>query len=179
MNRRSDPQKGQIPFGRWLPLGIGTGVLLGLFTSLSPVVALIGVGLVAVMTALGVRRRDNPARSVLLAGTLLGAGATLLFGAINTVAACMNTDDFCGQANVWAARRICGRGDCRGRPRGGSSRDSASPIRQIGNRSARAGSWPRPWADCGPQRSFRGPADSRVGFRQPPPPAIRHQIGCQ
>ena len=36
-----------------------------------------------------------------LAGTLVGAGAILLYGAINTVAACINTDDFCGNANVW------------------------------------------------------------------------------
>ena len=36
-----------------------------------------------------------------MAGTLIGAGAVLAYGAINTVAACINTDDFCGNANVW------------------------------------------------------------------------------
>ena len=36
-----------------------------------------------------------------MAGVLVGAGAVLLLGTFNTVAACLDTDDFCGNANVW------------------------------------------------------------------------------
>jgi hypothetical protein len=81
-------------------LGFATGLLLGLVTSLSPVIAIVAILAVLVGTVLNVRRADA-SRSMQLAGTLVGAGAVLSYGAINTVAACINTADFCGNANVW------------------------------------------------------------------------------
>jgi hypothetical protein len=84
-----------------LPLGIATGLLVGLLTSLSPFLAIVAIVVVLVGTVMSVRQRADPSRTMQLAGTLVGAGAILLYGAINTVAACINTDDFCGNANVW------------------------------------------------------------------------------
>ena len=46
-------------------------------------------------------QRADASRTVLLAGTLVGAGALLLFGAINTFAACSGTIDSCRDANLW------------------------------------------------------------------------------
>jgi hypothetical protein len=87
--------------GPRLVLGFATGLLLGLLTSLSPLIAIVAILAVLVGTLVGVGQRQDSSRTLLMAGTLVGAGAVLLFGAINTVAACRETDDFCGNANVW------------------------------------------------------------------------------
>jgi hypothetical protein len=81
-------------------LGVATGLLLGLLASLSPFIAIVAIVAVLVATVLSVGQRADPSRTMQLAGTLVGAGAWLFYGAINTVAACINTDDFCGNANV-------------------------------------------------------------------------------
>jgi hypothetical protein len=61
------------------------------------------VAMVAVLVAVvfGVLRRSDSSRIIQLAGTLIGVGALLVYGVINTVTACFDTDDFCGNANVW------------------------------------------------------------------------------
>jgi hypothetical protein len=76
-------------------------LVLGLLTSLSPFIAIAAILALVVWTLINVGRRRETSRTMLLAGTLLGAGAVLLFGALNTVAACVDTSDFCGNANVW------------------------------------------------------------------------------
>lgn len=95
------PQRTRSSLAPRLLLGVATGLLLGLLTSLSPVTAIVAILAVLVCTAMSVRRRADPSRIMPWAGTLIGAGALLLFGAVNTVAACINSDDFCGNANVW------------------------------------------------------------------------------
>ncbi len=88
--------------GPRLALGVATGLLLGLLTSLSPVIAIVAILALLVWMLIGVGRRREPSRTILIAGTLLGAGTVLLYGVINTVDACVATDDF-------AATRTCGR----------------------------------------------------------------------
>ncbi len=84
-----------------LAVGIATGVLVGLLMSLSPVLTLVIVGVLAVATGAAIRGPGNLPRATFLAGTVLGAGGVLLYGAVNTIQACAKTGDFCGQANVW------------------------------------------------------------------------------
>ena len=81
-----------------LGVGIGAGVLLGLLTSLIPIVAIIGIGALVIATWIGlaVRRR----RMGLLAGATLGSGLFLLWGAYTTIQSCSQTSNFCGDANV-------------------------------------------------------------------------------
>jgi uncharacterized membrane protein len=82
-------------------LGIATGLLIGLLASLSPVLVVVAVVAVLISAAIGVVQHIDTRRSMLLAGALVGAGAIFLYGVINTIAACIVTDDFCGNANVW------------------------------------------------------------------------------
>jgi hypothetical protein len=56
---------------------------------------------VLVAAVIGVLRHADSSRLIEFAGTLLGVGAFLVYGVINTVTACFDTDDFCGNANVW------------------------------------------------------------------------------
>jgi hypothetical protein len=97
----SDDRTPETPVGPSFLLGVGTGVLLGLFTSLSPVVAIAAIGLILVITAIGFRSGAKASRSMFLGGTLVGSGVILGLGAANTIGACVNTDDFCGNANIW------------------------------------------------------------------------------
>jgi hypothetical protein len=82
-------------------LGVATGLLAGLLISLSPVLAVVGVVAALILAFVGIARRADPPRSMFVAGLLVGAGGLLLVGAINTIASCSTTDDFCGNANVW------------------------------------------------------------------------------
>jgi hypothetical protein len=76
-------------------------LLLGLLTSVSPVIAVVAIVAVLVAAVIGVLRRADSSRLIQSAGTLVGVGALLFYGVINTVTACFDTDDFCGSANVW------------------------------------------------------------------------------
>lgn len=82
-------------------LGCATGLLLGLLTSLSPVISFAALGAVLVFTVISLSRRADAPRTILMGGTLVGGGAFLLYGFVSTVAACVNTDTFCGNANPW------------------------------------------------------------------------------
>ena len=82
-------------------LGVATGLLVGLLTSLSPVIAVVAILMVLVAVVIGVLRRVDSSRIIQLAGTLIGVGALLVYGVVNTMTACFETDDFCGNANVW------------------------------------------------------------------------------
>jgi hypothetical protein len=59
--------------------------------------------MVAVLVAavIEILRRADSSRLIQLAGTLVGVGAILVYGVVNTVTACLDTDDFCGNANIW------------------------------------------------------------------------------
>jgi hypothetical protein len=76
-------------------------LLLGLLTSLSPVIAVVVILAALVAAVIGVLRRADSSRLIQSAGTLVGVGVLLLYGVVNTVTACFETDDFCGNANVW------------------------------------------------------------------------------
>jgi hypothetical protein len=65
------------------------------------VIAVVAILAVLVGTVVGIVRRADWSRIVQSAGTLIGVGVFLVYGVINTVTACFDTDDFCGNANVW------------------------------------------------------------------------------
>ena len=78
-----------------------SGLVLGLLAALSPVIAIVVIGILIPSAVLGARAGADPARSLALAAALVGSGAVLLFFAATTVAACIDTEDFCGNANPW------------------------------------------------------------------------------
>ncbi len=82
-------------------LGVAAGSLLGLLTSLSPVIAVVAMLAALAAAVIGVVRHADSSRIIQLAGTLIGVGAFLVYGVVNTISACFDTDDFCGNANVW------------------------------------------------------------------------------
>jgi hypothetical protein len=96
-----EPHRTRQELASRLLLGVATGLLLGLLTSLSPVIAVVAMLGVLVAAVIGILRRADPSRIIQLAGTLIGIGALLVYGVVNTVTACFVTDDFCGNANVW------------------------------------------------------------------------------
>lgn len=87
-----------ITFGKGFVGGVGAGILT---VALPPIgVLMLGAGVVA-----GVRLAlTDPGKRAyvldLVAGFLLGLGALLLYGSWNVFAACRETTDFCGNANV-------------------------------------------------------------------------------
>ena len=77
------------------------GLLLGLIcVALMPIaLALVPLALLASAGALREVPLNRPL-SAGIAGVLLGVGAVLMFGALNTFAACVGTEDFCGNTNI-------------------------------------------------------------------------------
>jgi hypothetical protein len=63
-----------------------------------PILAIVGVGLAMVATWVGFFTR--PTRFPALAGATLGAGVVLLWGLVMTVQSCLQTSNFCGDANL-------------------------------------------------------------------------------
>ena len=96
-----EPHRTRAELAPRLLLGVATGLLLGLLASLSPVIAVVAILAVLVGAVMGILRRADPSRIIQLAGTLIGIGTLLVFGVVNSVTACLDTDDFCGNANVW------------------------------------------------------------------------------
>ena len=89
------------PGGFGFVVGLVVGLLLALVSLvLLPItLALVPLGLLASAMAL----REVPLNRPVSAGSaafLLGVGAVLMFGALNTVGACAGTEDFCGNANI-------------------------------------------------------------------------------
>jgi hypothetical protein len=81
--------------------GLLTGLVLGLVSVvLLPIaLALVPLALLASARALRAVPLDGPS-SAGIAGFLLGVGAVLMFGALNTFGACSGTEDFCGNTNI-------------------------------------------------------------------------------
>lgn len=83
-------------------LAVVVGVLIGLLTAFLPVVGLpLAIGTPVVLSVRAFPA--GPATRIYLAevaGVLIGVGTIFLYGASNTIAACQQTDDFCGNANV-------------------------------------------------------------------------------
>jgi hypothetical protein len=61
---------------------------------------LVGAGLIAAVGRVLASRGDKWRPLSTIAGFLVGFGALLLLGSVNTIAACAPTADFCGDANV-------------------------------------------------------------------------------
>jgi len=82
-------------------VGLLIGLLLGLVSVvLLPIaLAMVPLGLLASARALREAPLDRPL-SAGIAAFLLGVGAVLMFGALNTFVACAGTEDFCGNANI-------------------------------------------------------------------------------
>ena len=85
--------------GKW-GIGIAAGVVLGLLTSLLPVVTIGLVAVVVVATWISFLRGDKGDRHWSLAGLSLGSGGVLLYAAASTFQSCVRTDNFCGNANI-------------------------------------------------------------------------------
>jgi hypothetical protein len=102
MTERRDLERARQPVLGPLAVGVGSGVLLGIFTvSVLPEVAFAVVGLLSITAGIAMGRRSiGGPKTAFLAGASIGAGGVLLFGAVNTIAACWATEDFCGQADV-------------------------------------------------------------------------------
>lgn len=83
-----------------LVLGVASGLLLGILTALSPALAIGAMAAIIVVTSIELIRASDRGRAMFLAGVLIGAGGLLAFGTANTVRACAQTEDFCGNANV-------------------------------------------------------------------------------
>lgn len=78
------------------------GILAAFIASKVPVLGLplaVGTPIALALRAAQVRS-EGSRRLTEVAGVLLGSGGVFLFGALNTIAACQRTDDFCGNANV-------------------------------------------------------------------------------
>lgn len=79
---------------RFFMLGLAIGLLSGVVAAEVPVYGLPLIVLVAIGSLAFKPRAPG------VAGILIGAGSLFLFGVFNTWAACRQTDDFCGNANV-------------------------------------------------------------------------------
>lgn len=98
----TQPDLTRTPMAPGVVLGVATGLLVDLLTSLSPVTSIAAIVLIMVVTAVRLRGHADRSQTALLAGSVVGAGAFLSYGSVNTVVACINIDDFCGNANPWA-----------------------------------------------------------------------------
>jgi len=89
------------PGGSCFFAGLVVGLLSGLVSLvLLPIaLALIPLGFLASVMALREVPLNRPV-SAGIAAFLLVVGAVLMFGALNTFAACAGTEDFCGNANI-------------------------------------------------------------------------------
>jgi hypothetical protein len=84
-----------------LIVGAGLGVVLAIPTAIFPISGLpVAAGLIVVLASAFVARPVAVARLESIAGVLVGAGLLYLYGVANTIAACWQTADFCGQASV-------------------------------------------------------------------------------
>lgn len=81
-------------------LGVATGLLVGILTAILPVIVVGAVAVIAVVLVVRLIVRAGVDATVMLAGTLLGAGIVYAYGVYHTVQACAQTTDFCGDANV-------------------------------------------------------------------------------
>jgi len=98
-DRPADQSRPQPVVGR-LAVGVATGVVLALLMSYVPIVSFVAIGALTLASWFMLARRQTDARSASLAGIVLGSGLVLLYGAVTSVAACAQTDTFCGNANV-------------------------------------------------------------------------------
>jgi hypothetical protein len=92
------PRPARRQTGVELAVGLAAGALLSLLASFMPILAIVGVGLAMVATWVGFFTR--PTRFPALAGATLGAGVVLLWGLVMTVQSCLQTSNFCGDANL-------------------------------------------------------------------------------
>jgi hypothetical protein len=82
--------------------GLLLGLAGGLLTDLMPVVGLglIVLGVITLLIRAKAVAGARPRELATAGGFLIGSGALFLYYSWNTISACANTDDFCGNANV-------------------------------------------------------------------------------
>lgn len=98
MPDRRIPEKPMVTFVKGYVGGVGAGILT---VALPPIgVLMLGAGAVATARVALTDPGKRPHVLVLCGGFLLGLGALLLYGSWNVIAACRETTDFCGNANV-------------------------------------------------------------------------------
>jgi apolipoprotein N-acyltransferase len=82
--------------------GLVIGLVVGLLAVIVPVMGfvLLVAGVVAALVSAWGDRTARTRGLSAAAGFLMGLGALFLWGSWNTISACVQTDDFCGDANV-------------------------------------------------------------------------------
>ena len=80
--------------------GVATSFLLELLVVAAFIV--LGVGAVALLAGALRDRAGRPRRLAVLSGFLGGASVLFVYGSINTLVSCVQTEDFCGDANAGA-----------------------------------------------------------------------------
>ena len=87
---------------RGFPAGLGIGLVVGLLAVIVPVMGfvLLVAGVVAALVSAWGDRATRTRGLSADAGFLVGLGGLFLLGSWNTISACEQTDDFCGDANV-------------------------------------------------------------------------------
>lgn len=95
-----EPESVWPPLWTWTEffVAVAIGLAIGLLVSFMVVVSIAAIIAVLVVGIGGLLRRDRR-RSALASGILLGSGGLYLYGAINTLEACL--DDRCGGGNPW------------------------------------------------------------------------------
>jgi hypothetical protein len=82
-------------------LGVGLGLALAVLAVAYPVAGVsILLLVIGVELVLGLLPRVRPLRLALASGALIGSGIALTYGTANTYGACLQTANFCGNANL-------------------------------------------------------------------------------
>jgi hypothetical protein len=81
-------------------VGLATGLLLGILLAVSPVAAVVGVFLIGGTLVFHLMQQRDRNTTMVLAGTLVGAGIFMVYAVAVTVRSCADTADFCGEADV-------------------------------------------------------------------------------
>ncbi len=94
---QSNTRRSSATFAEFL-VAVLFGVVIGLLVSFFVVLSLALVVGALALALIGLAQR-NDRRAALASGVLIGSGGLFLYGAITTVAACL--DDRCGDGNPW------------------------------------------------------------------------------
>jgi hypothetical protein len=82
--------------------GLVGGAAAGFVTALMPVAGLVllAIGVIAAIVGAITVPATRPKRLATAAGFLISSGGVFLYGSLNVISACQQTEDFCGDANV-------------------------------------------------------------------------------
>lgn len=98
----TDDSRPRSSVARAFAVALVAGLVAGYIAARIPVLGLPFALAAPILLTVRAAREDqrSPQRFAEISGVLLGTGGVFLLGALNTVAACLPTSDFCGEANV-------------------------------------------------------------------------------